>query len=881
MALFNIKFFNLLAFTFILLNAKAQTLIMNEVSNGPSGSQEYVEFVVVSNTAIYNCSSSTPPCIDIRGWIFDDNSGYHGPSGVAAGAIRFSQNSIWACVPLGSIILLYNDADKNSAITLADDLSMTDGNCRIIAPISNTSLFERNTSTPGAAACSYPSTGWVAGGSWSFTALANTSDCARIVNLAGCEVFSVCYGAANNLNTLIYFPTAGTGTVYSFNSVNPQIQANWSSGSAAVMQTPGTPNNSANAAYIAQFNNGCIPITQLTVTAVAVDAGCTCNGSATANSFGSIGGYTYVWYDASMNSIGQTAATATGLCAGVYYVTSTSQIGCIVTTSVTINSSSTASVSVNSQSICAGTSTTLSAIPSASGGTFFWFPSGATSSSISIAPGSTTTYTVGYTFAGCTSTNIATIFVTPMPTVTVNSTTLCSGQTATLIANGASTYSWSSGTTSNLLVVSPSISTTYSVIGINATCTNTTSAFVNIFSSPTLAVSPSTICAGETTTLMVSGANSYLWNTGQTTHTITVNPITSTTYSVSGTSGLCNNSTTVNVTVNQLPSVTVLSQTICIGQSATLIANGAASYSWSNTSLNNTLIVNPNATSVYTVTGTTLSCSAAVTATVFVDAIPTIFFNSNKTSGCAPLCIQFTDFATLTSGTISTWDWTFDDGSTSNMQNPFHCFDNQGSYDVSLTVTSSNGCSSLLVNSNMITVFPTPIAEFESNFDETDILNPTINFTNLSSNANDYAWNFGDTISTITNPTHTYDIEGTYTTTLTATNQFGCKDAVIHDVIVKGIFTFYTPNTFTPNEDFINDVFLPIGFGWDPDKYQLEIFDRWGNNCFTTKEVGRGWDGRANNGNKTAQIGTYTWKVELTDLFGVSHNYIGRIMLNK
>lgn len=881
MALFNIKFFNLLAFTFILLNAKAQTLIMNEVSNGPSGSQEYVEFVVVSNTAIYNCSSSTPPCIDIRGWIFDDNSGYHGPSGVAAGAIRFSQNSIWACVPLGSIILLYNDADKNSAITLADDLSMTDGNCRIIAPISNTSLFERNTSTPGAAACSYPSTGWVAGGSWSFTALANTSDCARIVNLAGCEVFSVCYGAANNLNTLIYFPTAGTGTVYSFNSVNPQIQANWSSGSAAVMQTPGTPNNSANAAYIAQFNNGCIPITQLTVTAVAVDAGCTCNGSATANSFGSIGGYTYVWYDASMNPIGQTAATATGLCAGVYYVTSTSQIGCIVTTSVTINSSSTASVSVNSQSICAGTSTTLSAIPSASGGTFFWFPSGATSSSISIAPGSTTTYTVGYTFAGCTSTNIATIFVTPMPTVTVNSTTLCSGQTATLIANGASTYSWSSGTTSNLLVVSPSISTTYSVIGINATCTNTTSAFVNIFSSPTLAVSPSTICAGETTTLMVSGANSYLWNTGQTTHTITVNPITSTTYSVSGTSGLCNNSTTVNVTVNQLPSVTVLSQTICIGQSATLIANGAASYSWSNTSLNNTLIVNPNATSVYTVTGTTLSCSAAVTATVFVDAIPTIFFNSNKTSGCAPLCIQFTDFATLTSGTISTWDWTFDDGSTSNMQNPFHCFDNQGSYDVSLTVTSSNGCSSLLVNSNMITVFPTPIAEFESNFDETDILNPTINFTNLSSNANDYAWNFGDTISTITNPTHTYDIEGTYTTTLTATNQFGCKDAVIHDVIVKGIFTFYTPNTFTPNEDFINDVFLPIGFGWDPDKYQLEIFDRWGNNCFTTKEVGRGWDGRANNGNKTAQIGTYTWKVELTDLFGVSHNYIGRIMLNK
>src|SRR6218665_3597684 len=155
---------------FILLffrQAEAQTLIINEVSNGPAGNQEYVEFVVASNTAVYNCGNTTPPCLDIRGWIFDDNSGYHGSSGVASGAVRFSQNALWSCVPLGTIIVIYNSADPNPAMP-ADDLSLSDGNCRIVAPISS-NLFESNSTTPGAVACSYPPTGWTSGGSWNNT----------------------------------------------------------------------------------------------------------------------------------------------------------------------------------------------------------------------------------------------------------------------------------------------------------------------------------------------------------------------------------------------------------------------------------------------------------------------------------------------------------------------------------------------------------------------------------------------------------------------------------------------------------------------------------------------------------------------------------------
>lgn len=323
-----------------------QTLVMNEVSQGESGSQEYVEFIVVDSTVVYDCNSSVPPCIDIRGWIIDDNSGYHGPSGIAAGACRFSFDPLWSCVPLGTIIVIYNDAAPNPELP-ANDVSLTDGNCGIVAPISDPALFESNSTTPGAAACSYPATGWTPGGTWTNIVMANGGDCFRIVDLAGCEVFSVCWDD-DNQNNLIYFPggatsgTSATNTVYYFNDVDPNNQANWTVGCADVPacgvqdQTPGAPNNAANAAYIAQFNNGCTPITPTVVNAVSAD-GCSCTGTGTASASGSIGGYTYEWYDNTYTSIGQSTANATGLCPGTYHVIGTSSIGCPDTASIIIN----------------------------------------------------------------------------------------------------------------------------------------------------------------------------------------------------------------------------------------------------------------------------------------------------------------------------------------------------------------------------------------------------------------------------------------------------------------------------------------------------------------------------------------------------------------
>ncbi len=338
------KYF-LLACTLVfgIFNGHAQTLIINEVSNGPSGSKEYIELVVV-DTVAYNCAVTTPPCIDIRNWIIDDNSGYHSTgtsgTGVAPGCNRFSNDPLWSCVPLGTIIVIYNNNDPNPALP-ADDLSLSDGNCVLVVPINDVNLFEQNSTTPGASACSYPTTGWVAGGNWSNIGMANGGDCARIVDLNGCEVFSVCWGN-NDQNNLIYFAGNGADDVWYFNDMDPDLQVNWTEACASIAdcgadeQTPGAPNNALNANYIAQYNNGCAPITPIVASVTGNNASCPCAGEATASATGSIPGYMYEWYDNTFTPIGQDSVTAIGLCDGTYHVIAISSIGCEDTATVTI-----------------------------------------------------------------------------------------------------------------------------------------------------------------------------------------------------------------------------------------------------------------------------------------------------------------------------------------------------------------------------------------------------------------------------------------------------------------------------------------------------------------------------------------------------------------
>ena len=241
----------------------SQTLVINEFSNGPSGVQEYIELIVIGTSSP---SVTCSPCIDIRGWIIDDNNGYHGSSGIASGCNRFSNDTFWSCIPLGTMITIYNGADINIDMPI-NDLDINDGNCRLIVPIENSTLFESNPNTPGAVVCDYPNTGWASGGVWSRIGMRNAGDCIRLVDLSGCEVFSLSYGDIT-LNSTIYFGGSGIDDIFYFSGNNPYSQVDWSQGCAGDPgactgndQTPGMPNSNLNDAYINQFIiNNCQPI---------------------------------------------------------------------------------------------------------------------------------------------------------------------------------------------------------------------------------------------------------------------------------------------------------------------------------------------------------------------------------------------------------------------------------------------------------------------------------------------------------------------------------------------------------------------------------------------------------------------------------------------
>lgn len=219
------------------------------------------------------------------------------------------------------------------------------------------------------------------------------------------------------------------------------------------------------------------------------------------------------------------------------------------------------------------------------------------------------------------------VFVNPLPALTVNYPTICNGGTVTLFANGASTYSWNTSATTSTLEVSPALTTNFTVTGVSAQgCIFSATTSVIVVNSLSLTVNSPSVCPYQTTTLQVSGATNYTWTTGDYTSATVVNPNSSTTYTVVGTAPGCPSPAffIASVIVYAEPTIVVNSSSICTGNSATLAASGGMNYQWSNQQSGPLNIVSPTLTTVYTVTASSLEgCFGSSESTVVVNALPT------------------------------------------------------------------------------------------------------------------------------------------------------------------------------------------------------------------------------------------------------------------
>lgn len=208
--------------------------------------------------------------------------------------------------------------------------------------------------------------------------------------------------------------------------------------------------------------------------------------------------------------------------------------------------------------------------------------------------------------------------VNPTPTISIaGSTAVCVGGIITQTLTGAVSYSYNSVASSSVLTFTPSASGSYTIAALtSAGCSSTLTNAYAVNPLPTLTINSSTntVCAGKNVTLTVSGASTYSWNNGATTVALTVTPSSTTVYSVSGSTTFgCLSSLSKTITVNPLPQVTLATSNslICVGESATLTANGTTSYSWNTGATASNIVVSPTVNITYTVIGTDAqNCSA-------------------------------------------------------------------------------------------------------------------------------------------------------------------------------------------------------------------------------------------------------------------------------
>lgn len=492
------------ALVLVTLSTRAQ-LIINEVSQG-TGNAEYVELLVTGNPT---CNSTNT--VDIRGWIIDDNNSWHGSSGIAGGHVRFDSIPQWANVKIGSLILVYNDVDITN---LTNDETDANNDFIYIVPLSSTRL-QKNSTLPASSGTmttyAVPGTVYTTGNTitWSVLGMANSGDAFHTVSPANyaAAYHAIGYGNTSTAVDIYFTGSQGGKVIYMANLVdnNPFNQANYIDTVIAGNETPGAPNNTANAAWIASLNNNGQPYTGPVVTLSNLNPLSCSNSTTVLVATTSTQGALYTW------SNGITTANDTVTTGGTYYVTvSNAAQTCSTVDSITITSSSALSIATSSTpTTCGATNGTATVtVNNGTASSYLWSNSGNTATISALAAGN---YTVTVTGTGnCSASASVTVSSSaggsPV-TITANQTSFCTQDSAQVCAptgNGL-TYLWNTGAIASCITVKQAGNYYVTVTDNNGCSAESNHLAISVLPSPPVSISVS----GDTLTSY--NANSYQW----------------------------------------------------------------------------------------------------------------------------------------------------------------------------------------------------------------------------------------------------------------------------------------------------------------------------------------------------------------------------------
>lgn len=268
-------------------------------------------------------------------------------------------------------------------------------------------------------------------------------------------------------------------------------------------------------------------------------------------------------------------------------------------------------------------------------------------------------------------------------------------------------------------------------------------------------------------------------------------------------------------------------------------------------------------------------CVDSVSTVVQVAGHPTLDLPPAEV-GCTPLLINFQPIINPNNNQL-TYFWDFGNGTTAQTAQGQAVYQ-EGTWQAEFTMISQAGCRDTLQASIPITVYPIPQAGISVSPEEQSVFEPNFTFFNESVDNISCIYGFGDgTELNLCPPSvvHSYDTAGTYMAYVIATNEFGCNDTATIPVRVLPEYSFYVPNTLTPNGDGINELFKGYGIGID--SYVLRVFNRWGELLFETNDLSEGWDGTYEGA--LCPQGSYVYAVDLTNVFGRFKRYRGMVLL--
>ena len=587
---------------------------------------------------------------------------------------------------------------------------------------------------------------------------------------------------------------------------------------------------SSNNFYSVEYNNGCpsnvaiatVTVLPTPVASISGDALICSTQPAVLNGSASLAGGTYEWFPTNEVNSSITVFPLVNTEYDMIYTLN----GCPSdTVSFSVQVITTPQVAVADVSICAGDVGTLTAYPSESGGTFNWFPGGFSTSSITISSDTSVSYNVSYTLNGCTSEiQSAELIVNEIPIITMDDIGICNGDEGTLIAIPSTT------------------------------------------------------------------GGVYTW-TGypETSASLDVNPTVTTSYSVVYELNNCESlEASAAVTVTDQPSISVSDIGICIGETISITAVPSVFgglFSWMPGDYNTeTITITPTSTMDYLVNYDLNGCLAETqTVTVTVDTVPEVTFDVSASSGCSPMNVVFTN--TTDNSFDCIWDI---DGITSvdECSGFSFTFWDEGCYDISLSMGTPNGCTASATMEDLICVLPSPNVDFSVSTTQISFGSSEVEFTNNTTHAVDYIWDFGDgyTDSLVFNPgPHDYEIddEDLFPVTLYGISDMGCVDSMQILIFVNQDAIIFAPNSFTPDNDGLNDTWFPThSSSIDEDFFEVQIFDRWGEMIFEANDFSKVWDGTYKG--RECQVGTYSYRIYYKRKYSEErHAVVGHISLIK